>query len=104
MISAHYPEKIFCQNIYQIFLSEYFWGVNKQFFQLISFFRKRDLGTFRNSFQLFLQTTNVLFPELSEIIDLFRSKILHRQCSEFSGAFTAALPKHSIKRMLMFLN
>ena len=37
---------------------------------------------------LLLQKTNALFPELAEIIDSFRSKILHRQCSKFFGAST----------------
>ena len=39
------------------------------------------------------QKTNALFPELAEIIDLFWSKILQRQSSEFFGASTADLLK-----------
>ena len=52
-----------------------------------------------NTLQLFKkplllqQKTNVLFPELAEIIDSFRSKILQRQSSEFFGASTAHLLK-----------
>ena len=42
---------------------------------------------------LLLQKTNALFPELAEIIDSFRTKILQRQCSEFFGASTADLLK-----------
>ena len=40
-----------------------------------------------------LQKTNELLPELAEIIDSFRSKILQRQFSEFFGASTADLLK-----------
>ena len=40
-----------------------------------------------------LQKTNALFPELAEIIDSFRCKILQRQSSEFFGASTADLLK-----------
>ena len=42
---------------------------------------------------LLLQKTNALFPELAEIIDSFRCKILQRQSSEFFGASTANLLK-----------
>ena len=42
---------------------------------------------------LLLQKTNALFPELAEIIDSFRCKIMQRQSSEFYGASTADLLK-----------
>ena len=42
---------------------------------------------------LLLQKTNTIFPELAEITDSFRCKILQRQSSEFFGAFTADLLK-----------
>ena len=42
---------------------------------------------------LLLQKTNALFPELAEIIDSFRCKILQRQSSEFFEASTADLLK-----------
>ena len=40
-----------------------------------------------------LQKADALFPELAEIIDSFRCKILQRQSSEFFGASTADLLK-----------
>ena len=40
-----------------------------------------------------LQKTNALFPELAEIIDSFRCKIMQRQSSEFYGTSTADLLK-----------
>ena len=42
---------------------------------------------------LLLQKADTLFPELAEIIDSFRCKILQRQSSEFFGASTADLLK-----------
>ena len=42
---------------------------------------------------LLLQKTNALFPELAEIIDSFRCKIMQRQSSEFYGASAADLLK-----------
>ena len=42
---------------------------------------------------LLLQKTNALFPKLAEIIDLCRSKIFQRQCSESFGTSTADLLK-----------
>ena len=42
---------------------------------------------------LLLQKTNAVFPELAEIIDSFRCKILQLQSSEFFGASTADLLK-----------
>ena len=40
---------------------------------------------------LLLQMTNALFPELTEITESFRCKILQRQSSEFFGPTTAEL-------------
>ena len=40
---------------------------------------------------LLLQMPNALFPELTEIIESFRCKILQRQSSEFFGAVTDEL-------------
>ena len=42
---------------------------------------------------LLLQKTNALFPELAEIIDSFRCKIMQRQSSEFYRTSTADLLK-----------
>jgi len=53
---------------------------------------------------LLLQMTNALSPELTEIIESFRCKILQRQSSKFFGPTTAELLRKLMKSKSMFSN